>query len=204
MMFYPAIEGFLLGGGLIIAIGAQNAFILRQGLLQQHVFILCLIAALADTFLIILGVAGMGTLISSNPDMLFYVTVGGAIFLAGYALIALRRALAPQGLETSGKGVSSLGKAVSVLLAFTFLNPHVYLDTIVLLGGVSGQYSGDLRVAFGTGASVASFLWFFSLGYGAKWLAPLFSRPAAWRVLDGLIALIMALLSITLLVRAFG
>ena len=204
MMFYPAIEGFLLGGGLIIAIGAQNAFILRQGLLQQHVFILCLIAALADTFLIILGVAGMGTLISSNPDMLFYVTVGGAIFLAGYALIALRRALAPQGLETSGKGVSSLGKAVSVLLAFTFLNPHVYLDTIVLLGGVSGQYSGDLRVAFGAGASVASFLWFFSLGYGAKWLAPLFSRPAAWRVLDGLIALIMALLSITLLVRAFG
>ncbi|MCJ8309750.1 MAG: amino acid transporter [Rhizobiaceae bacterium] len=203
-MFYPAIEGFLLGGGLIIAIGAQNAFILRQGLLQQHVFILCLIAALADTFLIVLGVAGMGTLISSNPDMLFYVTVGGAIFLAGYALIALRRALAPQGLETSGKGVSSLGKAVSVLLAFTFLNPHVYLDTIVLLGGVSGQYSGDLRVAFGAGASVASFLWFFSLGYGAKWLAPLFSRPAAWRVLDGLIALIMALLSITLLVRAFG
>lgn len=204
MMLYPAVEGFLLGGGLIIAIGAQNAFILRQGLLRQHVFILCLIAACADTFLIILGVAGMGTLVSSNPDMLFYVTVGGAIFLACYALFALRRALAPQGLETSGKGISSLGKAVSILLAFTFLNPHVYLDTIVLLGGVSGRYGGDLRVAFAVGASVASFTWFFLLGYGAQWLAPLFSRPAAWRVLDGLIALIMALLSISLLFRAFS
>ena len=203
-MIYPAIEGFLLGGGLIIAIGAQNAFILRQGLLQQHVFILCLIAALADTFLIVLGVAGMGALVNANPDLLHYVTIGGAIFLAVYALIALRRALAPQGLETSGKGVSSLSKAVSVLLAFTFLNPHVYLDTIVLLGGVSGRYTGDLRVAFAVGASIASFIWFFSLGYGAQWLAPLFSRPAAWRVLDGLIALIMALLSISLLFRAFS
>lgn len=204
MMLYPAIEGFLLGGGLIIAIGAQNAFILRQGLLRQHVFILSLIAALADTLLIVLGVAGMGALVSSNPDMLFYVTVGGAIFLACYAVFALRRALAPQGLETSGKGVNSLGKAISILLAFTFLNPHVYLDTIVLLGGVSGQYVGDMRVAFAVGASVASFVWFFSLGYGAQWLAPLFSRPAAWRVLDGLIALIMALLSISLLFRAFS
>ena len=123
MMLYPAIEGFLLGGGLIIAIGAQNAFILRQGLLRQHVFILSLIAALADTLLIVLGVAGMGALVSSNPDMLFYVTVGGAIFLACYAVFALRRALAPQGLETSGKGVNSLGKAISILLAFTFLTP---------------------------------------------------------------------------------
>ncbi|MEP0943523.1 MAG: LysE/ArgO family amino acid transporter [Rhizobiaceae bacterium] len=203
-MLYPALEGFLLGGGLIIAIGAQNAFILRQGLMRQHVFILCLIAALSDAFMIVLGVAGMGTLVNSNPDLLFYVTLAGAAFLAVYALIALRRALSPTGLETTGRGVGSLTKAISILLAFTFLNPHVYLDTIVLLGGVSGQYSGDLRTAFAVGASASSFVWFFSLGYGAQWLAPLFSRPAAWRILDGLIALIMALLSLTLLFRAFA
>jgi L-lysine exporter family protein LysE/ArgO len=204
MTLYPAIEGFLLGGGLIIAIGAQNAFILRQGLLRQHVFLLCLIAAVSDTLMIILGVAGMGALVNSRPDLLFYVTIAGAVFLAVYALIALRRALAPQGLETSGKGAGSLSKAVSILLAFTFLNPHVYLDTIVLLGGISGQYSGDMRTLFAVGASTSSFVWFFSLGYGAQWLAPLFSRPAAWRVLDGLIALIMGLLCISLLFRAFA
>ena len=204
MIWYPLIEGFLLGGGLIIAIGAQNAFILRQGLLRQHVFILCLIAAFSDALMIVLGVAGMGALVNANPDLLFYVTLAGAAFLAVYALIALRRALAPQGLETSGKGVDSLGKAVSILLAFTFLNPHVYLDTIVLLGGVSGQYVGDMRIAFALGAIAASFAWFFSLGYGARWLAPLFSRPAAWRVLDGLIAVIMGLLCLSLLFRAFA
>ena len=204
MWFYPAAEGFLIGGGLIIAIGAQNAFILRQGLLRQHVFTLCLIAALSDAFMIILGVAGMGALVSANPALLFYVTLAGAIFLAVYALFALRRALAPQGLKTSGSGTNSLGRAVSILLAFTFLNPHVYLDTFVLLGGVSGQYVGDMRVAFAVGAVTSSFLWFFSLGYGAQWLAPLFSRPTAWRVLDGLIALVMGGLSIILLLRAFA
>lgn len=204
MIWYPAIEGFLLGGGLIIAIGAQNAFILRQGLLRQHVFILCLIAAFSDALLIVLGVAGMGALVSANPDLLLYITLAGAVFLALYAAVALRRALAPQGLETSGKGVNSLGKVVSILLAFTFLNPHVYLDTIVLLGGVSGQYVGDMRNAFALGAIASSFAWFFALGYGARWLAPLFSKPAAWRVLDGLIALIMALLCVSLLLRAFA
>ena len=132
------------------------------------------------------------------------MTLAGAAFLAVYALIALRRALSPEGFETSGKRVNSLTKAVSILLAFTFLNPHVYLDTIVLLGGVSGQYSGDMRIAFAVGALASSFVWFFSFGYGARWLAPLFSRPTAWRVLDGAIALIMGLLCISLLVRAFA
>ncbi|MEP1205885.1 MAG: LysE/ArgO family amino acid transporter [Rhizobiaceae bacterium] len=200
----PALEGFLLGGGLIVAIGAQNAFILRQGLLRQHVFILCLLAAVFDAVLIILGVVGMGALVKSQPDLLFFVTLAGAVFLAIYAIIAARRALFPVGLQTAKNGTQKLTRLVAILVGFTFLNPHVYLDTIVLLGGVSGQYVGSMRTAFATGAVIASFLWFFSLGYGAKVLAPLFAKASAWRVLDGFIALVMATLSITLLFRAFS
>lgn len=204
MTMLPALEGFLLGGGLIMAIGAQNAFLLRQGLLQQHVFVLCLVAALSDAFLIVLGVAGMGALVRTSQMLLQSVTLAGAIFLAFYAVIAAKRALAPEGLKSTGKGVGNLGRAVSVLLALTFLNPHVYLDTVVVLGGVSGQYGGWMRVEFALGASVASFAWFFSLGYGARWLAPLFARPSAWRVLDGVIAVVMAVLSLSLLMRTFS
>ena len=201
-MLLPALEGFLLGGGLIIAIGAQNAFILRQGLLRQYVFVLCLLAALADAILILLGIAGMGTLVQSNASLLFYVTIGGAVFLALYALLAAKRAVSPEILKTTGKGAGSLKKAISILFAFTFLNPHVYLDTVVLLGGVSGQFEGQARAAFAFGAVLASFSWFFSLGYGARWLAPLFEKPVAWRILDGLIALIMASLALALWQRA--
>lgn len=204
MTLLPALEGFVLGGGLIVAIGAQNAFILRQGLLRQHVFVLCLLAAFFDTILIVLGVAGMGALVQSNPGLLLYVTLAGALFLAVYAVIAARRALAPVGLQAADKGVRNLNKAIWILLAFTFLNPHVYLDTIVLLGGVAGRYDDAPRLAFTIGASCASFLWFFSLGYGAKRLAPLFERPSAWRVLDGFIAVVMTVLCISLLYQTFG
>ncbi len=204
MTYFPALEGFLLGGGLIIAIGAQNAFILRQGLLRQHVFILCLIASVSDAALIVLGVAGMGRLVQSHPDVLFYVTLFGAAFLFVYAVLAAHRAIRAQGLKPTKNGVGDLRRALSILLAFTFLNPHVYLDTIVLLGGISGQYSGMQRVIFALGASSASFVWFFLLGYGAQRLAPFFAKPAAWRALDGLIAVIMAVLSISLLLRAFA
>ncbi len=203
-MLSASIEGFLLGGGLIVAIGAQNAFLLRQGLLQEHVFVLCLLAATADAFLIVLGVAGIGTLVQANKQLLFYVTTGGAIFLATYALLALKRAFVPQALKPAGEAAGSLRKAVATLLAFTFLNPHVYLDTVVLLGSISGQYAGSSRVAFATGAVVASFAWFFGLGYGARWLAPLFARPLAWRVLDGLIAVIMAAIALSLWSRTIS
>ena len=204
MIVGPALQGFALGGGLIIAIGAQNAFILRQGLLRQHVFPLCFFAALADAILILLGVAGMGTLVQANAEILFYVTIGGAIFLSVYALLAARRALYPQVLKAVGEEAPSLRRALSILFAFTLLNPHVYLDTVVLLGGLSGQYFGEDRVAFAIGAMVASFVWFFSLGYGARWLAPLFAKPIAWRILDAIIAVIMALLAISLYLRALG
>ncbi|MBU4528396.1 MAG: LysE/ArgO family amino acid transporter [Hoeflea sp.] len=199
----PAIAGLLLGGSLIIAIGAQNAFILRQGLLRQHVFILCLICALSDAALIGLGVAGLGAIISSSQVLIAVVTLGGAAFLAVYAVMALRRALRPSGLEAARTGPGSLKAAVLMCLAFTFLNPHVYLDTVLLVGGLSARYEGTARLAFAIGAMSASFLWFFGLGYGARVLEPLFKRPSAWRVLDGLIAAVMALLSASLMYRFF-
>ncbi len=198
------INGFFLGASLIIAIGAQNAFILRQGLLRQHVFILCLICALADALLIALGVAGLGTLISMSPRLILAVTFGGALFLFAYALIAFRRAMKPVAMETRGKGEGDLKTAIAACLAFTFLNPHVYLDTVLLLGGLSAAYSGTGRVAYGTGAMLASFAWFFSLGYGARLLEPVFVKPAAWRVLDFLIGCVMALIGLSLLSRLFG
>lgn len=196
-----ALSGFALGASLIIAIGAQNAFILRQGLIRSHVFILCLICALSDALLIAAGVGGLGTLIASAPVLISAVTLGGALFLAAYAFLAFRRAAHPGALAAGKPEAMPLGAAISACLAFTFLNPHVYLDTVVLLGGLSARYEGTARLAYGLGASIASFVWFFSLGYGARLLAPLFSRPAAWRVLDALIGVVMALLALSLFVK---
>ncbi len=197
----PFLNGFALGGSLIIAIGAQNAFILRQGLLRSNVFILCLIASMADALLILAGVAGFGTLINSSPTLLTIVTAGGAVFLLAYAALAAKRAWQPKIMEAAQQAAPTLARAITTLLAFTFLNPHVYLDTVVLLGGLSGSYEGQARAMFGAGAMVASFVWFFSLGYGARWLTPLFAKPSAWRVLDGLIALVMLLLALSLIAR---
>lgn len=195
----PFLSGFLLGLSLIVAIGAQNAFILRQGLLRQHVFVLCLICATSDAMLIAAGVAGLGTLVSSSPALIKAVTAGGAAFLFAYAAIAFRRAWRPQALHAAGNGRTDLRAAVAACLAFTFLNPHVYLDTVVLLGSLSSQYDGAGRLAYGAGAVIASFVWFFGLGYGARLLQPVFARPAAWRVLDILIGLVMAAIGASLL-----
>ncbi len=200
-MYLAAAEGFALGGSLIVAIGAQNAFILRQGLLREHVFALCLFASLADASLILLGVMGVGTLVQSSPKLIYWVSLAGACFLFVYGLIAWKRALHPEALKTEKKGAANLKIALAALFAFTFLNPHVYLDTVVLLGGISGGYSGTARTAFALGAMLASFVWFFALGYGARWLAPLFSKPVAWRVLDFLIGLIMFAIAFSLVAR---
>ena len=194
-----ALAGFALGAGLIVAIGAQNAFVLRQGLLKSHVFVLALICALADAFLITAGILGLGSFIKARPALLGLVTMAGAVFLGLYGLLALRRAIRPHALNASRRDVTGLKAAVLTVLAFTFLNPHVYLDTVVLIGALSARYEGAARAAFGAGAAAASFIWFFSLGYGARLLAPLFARPAAWRVLDGVIALIMFTLALNLL-----
>ncbi len=196
-----ALAGFFLGASLIIAIGAQNAFILRQGLLRSHVFILCLICAVSDAALIAAGVAGLGTLVAHSPTLLLVVTLGGAIFLGSYAVIAFRRALRPGAMQAGSPQVMGLKAAVATCLTFTFLNPHVYLDMVVLIGSLSAAYSGTDRIAYGLGAAAASFVWFFGLGYGARLLQPIFSKPAAWRVLDVIIGVVMGLLAISLAVH---
>jgi L-lysine exporter family protein LysE/ArgO len=199
----PAIEGFLLGGGLIVAIGAQNAFVLRQGLLRSHVFILCLICALSDALLVAVGVAGLGTFIEQNDALLKPVAIAGSLFLFAYAIIAARRAIRPHGLDVGSQKAPTLKVALATVLAFTFLNPHVYLDTVVLVGSLSARFAGIERLAFGAGAVIASFVWFFALGYGARWLAPIFALPIAWRVLDAIIAVVMTLLGLSLIRQFF-
>jgi L-lysine exporter family protein LysE/ArgO len=194
------LSGFALGGSLIVAIGAQNAFILRQGLIRAHVFVLCFICALSDALLIAAGVGGLGTLVSSSPVLIAVVTLAGAAFLATYSAMAFRRAIRPGAMVAGAPEGMPLKAAVLACLAFTFLNPHVYLDTVLLLGSLSAAFEGPERVAYGAGAATASFVWFFGLGYGARLLAPLFARPAAWRVLDVVIGLVMGLLAIGLLV----
>jgi L-lysine exporter family protein LysE/ArgO len=199
-----ALSGFFLGATLIIAIGAQNAFILRQGLLRSHVFILCTICALSDALLIAAGVAGLGTLVSRSPLLISGVSLGGAVFLGSYAAMAFRRAIHPGAMQAGAPKVLGLKAAVATCLAFTFLNPHVYLDTVVLLGSLSAAYTGADRVVYGVGAAAASFIWFFGLGYGARLLQPVFAKPAAWRVLDVIIGIVMVLLAASLLVRFFA
>lgn len=202
-MLSAAIPGFLLGASLIIAIGAQNAFVLRQGLLREHVFVLCLICSLSDAVLIAAGVGGLGTLVAQSPKLILLVTVGGSLFLLGYAFLAFRRAMKPEVLKAARKGEGRLGKAVAACLAFTFLNPHVYLDTVLLIGSLSAQFPGSARLAYGAGATAASFVWFFGLGYGARLLHPVFARPAAWRLLDVVIGLVMASIALRLLALAW-
>ena len=184
------LPGFALSLTLILAIGAQNAFVLRQGLRRVHVFWICLTCALSDAVLIAAGVAGFGALARSVPWFEPLMRYGGAAFLIWYgarnALSAWRGGAA---LEVGGPATQSLRANILTLLALTWLNPHVYLDTVVLLGSISAQYPE--RLAFGVGAALASFVFFFALGYGARLLTPLFARSFSWQILDALIALTM-------------
>lgn len=190
-MFTAAFSGFFLGLSLIVAIGAQNAFVLRQGLRGEHVFWICLTCAASDAVLIAAGVSGFRGTTTALPLLEPVLLYGGVIFLALYGLRSFRAALTGNAvLSPADASAQSLGAALATCLALTWLNPHVYLDTVLLLGSISSQYAGN-ETAFGLGATLASFLFFFSLGYGAALLRPLFARPSAWRVLDGAIALIM-------------
>lgn len=185
-----AVAGFALGFSLILAIGAQNAFVLRQGLRNSHVFAVCLTCALSDAVLIATGVAGFGALVSAAPGLETAMRIGGAGFLIWYGARTLRAAwIGGEVLEAGSGEAARLRPALLTCLALTWLNPHVYLDTVVLLGAVSAQYAD--RLAFALGAMTASFIFFFGLGYGARFLAPLFRRPASWRVLDVVVGLTM-------------
>ena len=194
-----ALSGLGFGLSLIIAIGAQNAFVLRQGLRREHVLPVVVICALSDAVLITLGVGGLGSLLQLVPWLLTVVRIGGAAFLIVYGALAARRALRPSALVAADDGTTTpVWTAVATVLALTWLNPHVYLDTVVLLGTVAGTY-GDERWWFGLGAVAASILWFTALGFGARLLRPLFAKPAAWRILDGIIAIVMIAIAVSLL-----
>lgn len=198
-MIYAFLTGFILGFSLILAIGAQNSFVLRQGLIGRHVFIVALFCALSDALLIIIGVAGISIFlnyIDSVSDWLFGIS---AIWLAGYGLLRLRDAVTGKSaLVAENSSANGLASTLSFLAVVTFANPHVYLDTVVLIGSVSQQFSGDTKLAYVIGASIASFVFFFSLSYGAKLLAPIMKRPSAWRILDGSIALLMFIIAVKL------
>lgn len=191
----PFVTGFAIGGSLIIAIGAQNAFVLRQGIKREHVFAVALFCAVADAALIALGVAGLGVLIEAVPGLLLGITLFGIAFLVWYGIKALQRAFAPAAMQVGDGGPLTLKAALGACAAFTLLNPHVYLDTVILVGSLAAPFSGDARWAYGIGAASASFVWFFSLAYGARLLTPLFENPRAWRILDLCIALIMFLIA---------
>ena len=192
------LAGFLTGLSLIVAIGAQNAFVLRLAIARRHVLPVIVVCALSDAVLIAAGIAGIATVLDRAPGALEVIRWGGVIFLVSYGLLAARRALRPSALSAAPGGAITVGAALATCLALTWLNPHVYLDTVVLLGSVAGTHGGD-RWWFGGGAVLGSLLWFTGLGYGARLLRPLFARPGAWRVLDGVIALVMTAIAASLL-----
>jgi L-lysine exporter family protein LysE/ArgO len=195
------LQGAALGAGLILAIGAQNALVLRQGLKREHVGAVVAVCTLSDWLLIALGVFGLGALIQAQPGLLAVFRFGGAAFLLGYAAMAARRAWRPvAGLEASGPA-APLGATLLTALALTYLNPHVYLDTVVLLGGLGARQPPELRGAFVAGAAAASALWFAALGFGAAAAAPLLRQPHTWRVIDAGVALLMAVLGLQLLLH---
>lgn len=184
--------GFLLGGSLIIAIGSQNAYVLKQGLLRSHVFIICLICALSDALLITIGTTGIGKIIESYPDWLKAITWFGAAYLFIFGIMSFRAALSNQTLHAATENTSqNFNVIISTVLALTFLNPHVYLDTVLLIGSIASPYTSSARIYFTLGAISASFIWFFALGYGARLLIPLFSKPSAWKILNTLIGIVM-------------
>lgn len=192
--------GFVLSATLIIAIGAQNAFVLRQGIRKEHVAPIVVFCAFADFALIGAGVLGLAGVLGDSPGLVALLTIAGSGFLAWYGVRALGRSLMPQSLQaTAGTQPLSLGNAMAQAAGFTLLNPHVYLDTVLLMGSIGTRQPPDLRLWFVGGAACASGVWFTTLGFGARLLAPIFARPSAWRVLDTLVGLTMLSLAVMLI-----
>jgi len=200
--------GIALGGSLIVAIGAQNAFVLRQGLARNFVFAVALTCVVCDVSLIAAGAVGFGGLVARFPAVTQVAAWGGAAFLFFYGATSLRSALHPGVLRAEKPGthgaLATTGAAVGATLAISLLNPHVYLDTVVLIGSIAAQYSWATRVWFAAGAMTASTVWFFGLAFGARLAAPLFERETAWRILDGAIAMIMWWIAVTLVLGQVG
>ena len=202
-MLLTFLKGFGAGSGLIIAIGAQNAFVLSHGVKKNHYIIIPLICAVCDALLIILGITGMGTLIASSKSLSLIAGIGGAGFLFSYGIGSFRSAIKGGGLSVNQKAESSLKAAVLTTLAVTLLNPHVYLDTVILLGSISSQFKQPGHIFFGAGAVMASFVWFFSLSIGGKMLAPLFTKESSWRILDTLVGITMWAIALSVLKGVF-
>lgn len=192
------LAGFATSLGLIVAIGAQNAFVLRQGIRREHVLPVVAVCATADALLIAAGIAGLGAVVQAHPAVLGVVTYGGAAFLLVLAVRAAVRATRPGRLDPATTGPAALSAVLLMCLGLTFLNPHVYLDTVVLLGALAQDRAEPW--VFGLGAAAASVTWFVALGFGARHLRPLFARPGAWRVLDASVAVVMATLAVLLVV----
>jgi L-lysine exporter family protein LysE/ArgO len=199
--FAPLLEGFVTGAGLIIAIGAQNAFVLKQGILQNHVLTAVLISSVIDAIMISLGVGGFGQILTSNNFLLALARWGGAAFLVYYGLRSLRAVFKTESLKISKeRSILNLKKTVTTALALSLLNPHLYLDTVVLLGSIGAQLpQASERFYFAIGAIIASFIWFFSLGFGARYLGPLFQKPMAWKILDFITGCVMLGIAIMLI-----
>lgn len=200
-MMLPLLVGLGSGLSLIVAIGAQNAFVLRQGIRREHVLPVVLICGLTDALLETLGVAGIGFLIERAPVVLELVRWGGVVFLLWYAWSAARRALRPAVLVAEDGSAGSLKRTILACLAITYLNPHVYLDTVVLMGSIGNAQGDPGRWWFALGGAIASIGWFFLLGYGARALTRFFATPRSWRILDGVVAVIMLVIAARL---AFG
>ena len=199
-MIQSFLTGFFLGLSLIVAIGAQNTFVLRQGILGQHVFYVALFCALSDAMLIIIGVAGisffLNNFISQNSNIIFGFS---AVWLAGYGIIRLKSVFkSNKTIEIETSTLRGLFPTISVAAVLTFLNPHVYLDTMILIGSISQQFSGLYKISFVLGTCLASLIFFFSLAYGARLLTPIMQRPFSWKVLDSLVAIIMFTISFKL------
>ncbi|MCJ8518285.1 LysE/ArgO family amino acid transporter [Pseudorhizobium tarimense] len=200
----PFVSGFALSAALIMAIGAQNLFVLRQGLKGEHVGAVVLFFSLSDALLIAAGVSGVGVFLTALPKLATILTVGGALFLAWYGITALRRMTSTNAMSLTATERLSLGRAMVTGAAFTFLNPHVYLDTVLLMGTAASAQPEASRPFFAVGAATASFTWFAILGYGARLLQPVFTRPVAWRILDAVVGIVMLSLAASLVLSALN
>ncbi|EPJ46851.1 MAG: hypothetical protein OFPII_17120 [Osedax symbiont Rs1] len=203
MWFFPFVKGLGIGASLIMAIGSQNAFVLSSALRQQHAMVIGLVCVVIDVTLIYGGVLGLGALIQQLPALITYASYFGAAFLLVYGALAFRRALTPQVLSVKSVQKMTIAAAIGTTAALSLLNPHVYLDTVVLLGSIGGQLPGSQPLWFALGASVASGLWFATLVVGGKALAPWFKSEKSWQKLDVIVAITMWVIAIVLLKSTF-